>query len=402
MNRFVRFFAFAAAFLVLLPGVGPLSAVRAQEASAAGSVLSIGERYAPSQNDDISRLLNAAIRQLSDAGGGTVLLPAGRFYWSTAPEAPLKGIVLRGRGPESTVLVFSHAPEDGLVLGSYDHDAHDGFRIERVHVVSNGTPLRLRGMDQAAIVDTRFQSTPVILDNCYAFRLANNIFNRGSIQLAADEAGSGFGTNQLVIENNVFNNTFTLQVHASSSGRVPFESLHFRHNWLEDFEGTGHVGVDLALPGYSPLWIESNTFVGIGVRLRSTGMARAIRVVDNQVSKGEQLDPWLTLEGPGFVESRVMHNHGIGRALQNGFIDPDVASRASRLLVLNNTYESSSGRSPTYVQPPPVRRIHETLRLTKTTGFEVTGPLRKTGTAALVGRIERLEARLDSLQQRVR
>ena len=171
--------------------------------------------------------------------------------------------------------------EDGIVLGSYDHDAHDGFRLERVHIISKGTPLRLKGMDQMAIKDAWFQSTPLIIDNCYISRIANNIFNRESIQLDADVNGSGFGTNQLIIEGNIFNNTFTLRTVDPIDRPVPFESIHVHSNWFEDFEGDGHVGIDLALPNYSPIWIKRNTFVGIGVRLRASGTARGIRVVNN-------------------------------------------------------------------------------------------------------------------------
>jgi hypothetical protein len=317
-------------------------------------------------------------------------------------------LVLRGQGMTSTVLNLKNAPTDGIVLGSYNHDAHDGFRIERVHVVSNGRPLRLKGMDQMAVVDSRFQSTPLILDNCYISRVADNIFNRGSIQLAADVDGSGFGTNQLVVEGNIFNNTFTLRTVAPIDRSVPFESIYVHDNWFEDFEGSGHVGIDLALPSYSPLWIERNTFVGIGVRLRSSGTARGIRVVDNQVSKAHHLDPWLHLDGGGFLESRVMHNYGTGNQLQNGFIDLDVDRRASRLLVLDNAYEGPSGSSPRYVSPPPARRIHETLRLTETTGFRMTGPPRstkssdtQTSVSSLASEVERLKERIDSLESRL-
>jgi len=356
-----------------------------------------------SDGQNISQELNDAFKQIDQVGGGVIILPPGTFSWSQSPEHVPEGLILRGQGMTSTVLKLTSSSNGGIVLGSYSHGAHDGFRLERVHVVSKGIPLRLKGMDQMVIANSRFQSTPLILDNCYISRIADNIFNRGSIRLDADVNGSGFGTNQLVVENNIFNNTFTLQTVAPIDRPVPFESIHVHSNWFEDFGGSGHIGIDLALPSYSPLWIERNTFVGIGIHLRASGSARGIRVVNNQVSKGENLDPWLRLDGGGFLESRVMHNYGSGGKLRNGFIQPDVDPRGSRLLVLDNAYEGPSGSSPTYVSSPPARRIHETLRPTKTTDFRMYGvspsASEQEQPSSLGSVLESLRTRVDSLEQ---
>jgi Pectate lyase superfamily protein len=56
---------------------------------------------------------NAAARAAGERGGGTVLVPAGTYLLSSPVFMHWSGVVLRGEGPDSTVLHFSRPLDDG-------------------------------------------------------------------------------------------------------------------------------------------------------------------------------------------------------------------------------------------------------------------------------------------------
>ncbi len=62
---------------------------------------------------DCAAAFNAAVRAAGEAGGGTVLVPAGTFLLSSPVFMHWSGVVLRGDGRDRTILHFTRTLDDG-------------------------------------------------------------------------------------------------------------------------------------------------------------------------------------------------------------------------------------------------------------------------------------------------
>jgi parallel beta-helix repeat protein len=177
-------------------------------ASLIGMVLLVG---VPSRADetiitiDITGDVQEALQEalILAEPGSTILMPAGKFSFTTALSLDVDGITLKGAGMDKTILSFAGqtSGSEGLLITS------DRVRIENLAIEDTpGDGIKAKGTDQLSFIKVRVEWTagPRAENGAYGLYPveSTNVLIDGAVVRGASDAGIYVGQSQQIIVRN--------------------------------------------------------------------------------------------------------------------------------------------------------------------------------------------------------